>query len=435
LPFLGNFFEVRKDPLGFFAQTVRKYGDITSMRFGPYRCMFLTSLVGIRRVLLDNYDNYPKGPASDTIGLFLGKGLFNNNGDSWRKQRKIAQPFFLREKLQQFVPHMVAATQQMLSEWEQSDPQASPFSLHDEFLRLALRAVGLSLFSLDLLKESEEIASALAYILKFTSDRADMPLPLPLSLPLPSHRRYHAAAKVIDGIVDRIIEERTQGNVADDLLAKFMNFRDPSTGESIARQQLRDEVVTLLVAGHETTATSLSFTFYYLSKHPEIAKRVSEEAAPLLAAGIQNIDDVQRLTYTTRVFQEALRLQPPLWALDRRAEKEDEVCGYSVKPGTIVAMSPYLTHRDPRHWEQPERFDPDRFLPEKVAARDKFAYLPFGVGPRSCIGKRFALLEGPLIVAMVANKYRFTVEASPVPPETYMTLRPRGGLLVRRHRL
>lgn len=256
-----------------------------------------------------------------------------------------------------------------------------------------------------------------------------MPFP-PLSVPTPRNRRINAAIHTLDAIVQGLIQERRQRAIErGDVLSLLLLARDEETGQGMSDQQVRDEVMTLLFAGHETTSNLLAWTWFLLATHPEVEQRLQAELDAVLGGRLPTVEDLAHLPYGHRVLEETLRLYPPAWSLARKALVDDKVGGYVLPASTIILMSPYVTHRHPAFWEEPERFDPDRFTPERVAVRPRYAYFPFGGGPRQCIGNTFALMEAHLILATVAQRYRLRlVPDHPVEPQALLTLRPRDGL-------
>jgi cytochrome P450 len=293
-------------------------------------------------------------------------------------------------------------------------------------MRLTFRVVGLTLFSTDVEGDADEIGDALAFLLAWTNDRTEALLRVPLWLPTPGNVRFRRARERFDTLVYRIIRERRrQPEQKGDLLDMLLS----ASGE-MSQEQVRDELITLAGAGHETTANALSWTFYLLSKHPEVERRVQEEVREVLGDRPPALSDLAALEYTERVIMEAMRLHPPVWGFERQAVEEDVIGGQPVTPGTFVMIVPYSIHRDPRYWTNPEGFDPDRFLPEAREARPRFAYLPFGGGPRVCIGNAFAMMEAKIVLAMVVRQMRLElIPGHRIVEEPLITLRPKDGVL------
>ncbi|MFN7970739.1 MAG: cytochrome P450 [Acidobacteriota bacterium] len=425
LPVLGSFFEARRDPLGFLAREAERHGPLVSFRLGPYRFLLVASPDGVRHVCVENFRNYVKGPGWDGLRHFLGQGLLTSDGDLWQRQRRLAQPAFHRERLGRLVDQMVGATTERLLAWH----DAAGVDVLAEMMRLTLSIVSRTMFGIDVAEQSRAIGPALGVALKYASDAADTPVPIPLWVPTPGNVQFKRAVRTLDDTVLAIIHGRKDGADRGDLLSLLMAARDEETGEGMSEKQLRDEVMTIVMAGHETTANALSWAFFLLARHPDVAARVAAEADEVIGDGVPSLENLPRLRYASMVFQETLRLYPPVWLTDRRAIADDRISGFDVPAGSIVALSPWVMHHLPRLWPDPERFDPERFAPERVAERDRYVYLPFGVGPRQCIGNHFAMMEAAIILAMVARRFRLSLApGQTVDPEPYATLRPRHGL-------
>lgn len=296
-------------------------------------------------------------------------------------------------------------------------------------MRLTLRIVGQALFSIDLSDEADTVGQGFSAVRKLLQSYVFRPFP-PLSVPTPRNRRLNAAIRSLDGVVQGIIDERRQHNAdSGDLLSMLLLARDEETGEGMNDRQLRDEVMTLLLAGHETTANALTWMWYLLSQHPDVEARLHTELDKVLGGNIPTVDHLPDLKYTRMVIEEALRLYPPVFGFGRKATGEDELGGYYVPANTLIWLSPYVTHRHPDFWQQPEVFDPERFSPESAANRPHYAYFPFGGGPRLCIGSNLAMMEAQLITATIAQRYLLRlVPDHPVEPEVSLTLRPKYGL-------
>jgi cytochrome P450 len=439
---------IRTDQLGFLVRSCVDQGDLVHLWFGnrwkrldAYLC---TAPEGIRHVLQDNHRNYHKQTRGfDTLRLVLGNGLLTSEGDFWLRQRRIAQPAFHRDRVASFAGAMVRAAVDMVERrWTPVIERGGRLDVASEMMRVTLRIVGKTLLGIDPSDEADRVGGALEALLVGFRRRMQSVVQFPLPWPTPENRKLGAAIDEIDRIVLRIIDERRaaaskdqgRGGAAEagaggDLLGMLMEARDEETGERMSDRQLRDEVVTLFLAGHETTALSLSWTFALLSRHPEVGRRLRGELREVLGGRLPTAEDVPRLTYTRMVLQEALRLYPPAWNFGRTAREDDQLCGYPVPAGSLILLSPYVTHRNPRLWANPEGFDPGRFSPENAAKIPKFAYIPFGAGPRQCIGNGFAMMEATLLLAVFWDR----VDLSLVPghdlvPQPTVTLRPRGGL-------
>ena len=319
----------------------------------------------------------------------------------------------------------------MLDQWEAAAKTEQQVDIAQEMMHLTLRIVAQALFSTDVAQDAPTFAQAFNKANVFLGKYLSFPFP-PLQVPTPPNRRFHADLKILDEVVYQIIRERRQTKEdKPDLLAMLLSAVDEETAEGMTDLQLHDEVLTLLLAGNETTAMALAWAWYLLAQHPEVEARLAAELETTLAGRTPTLEDLPRLPYTQMVLEETMRLYPPAWFLMRKAIHEDTIGGYTIPANTFISYSAYTLHRHPDFWDTPERFDPERFTPERSANRPRFAYLPFGAGPRLCIGNSFAMLEGQLILATVAQRYRFTlVPGHPVTPEPALTLRTRSGVLV-----
>jgi len=422
LPLVGVAHHYLRDTLGYLGRLRADYGDVVRMRLGTYDTWLFCHPDHARHVLQTHHRRYHKGPEYDELKIVLGEGLLTSEDDLWRRQRKLAQPAFHRrevERLAEIIADDVAA---MVGRWgglEAVDAVA-------EMNRLTLDVVSHTLFTTELGLDAATISQAVTEIVGFLNRRISLPLKPPLWLPTPGHRRFRAARGQLDGQIRRFIQERrAAGEGAGDLLSLLLFSRDPDTGEAMSDEQLRDEVVTLFAAGHETTANGMVWTLRLLSEHPEVDARLAEEARAVLGDRPARPADLPELPYTRRVIQESLRLWPPAWGIGRQPIAPDVVGGYEVPAGALVFLCQYITHRHPDFWPDPERFDPDRFLPERAEGRHRFAWFPFGGGPRVCIGQSFAMMEMQLILASIAARWRLE-SAGPVAPDASITLRPKG---------
>jgi cytochrome P450 len=430
-PIFGHTLEAWKDPLRFMFDSVRDYGDIVRFAFGPYEYVMINHPDAVHHVLVENAKNYTKSRNYDGLKLVLGHGLVTSEGETWKRQRRLAQPAFHRDRLASFARTMAAEAEVTANEWDAK--VGEPLDVSAEMMRLTFRIVGRTLFSVDLESDAQRLGPAIVEAMHFADAYASSVFRLPMWLPLPKIRSFRRAVSELDDLVLRIIAERraAKDGEHDDLLDMLMRAQDEATREGMSDRQLRDEVMTLVLAGHETTANLLTWTFCLLSQHPEIARRVRDEALAVTGGRPATLEDVPRLKLVSMVLQESMRLLPPVWAFERQAIEEDAVMGFRVPARAIVGISPYCLHRHPRYWENPEGFDPERFAPERAQSRPRYAYMPFGGGPRQCIGNNFALMEGQIILATLASRFR--VDLAPgetIDPEPTVTLRPRRGVRV-----
>jgi len=429
LPVLGMLLAIRRDPTAVFMDAARRFGDVAYLKIGPRRGYLLTNPADVRHVLQDNAANYRKSPLYDTLRQSLGNGLLTSEGAFWLRQRRIAQPAFHRQRIAALAGVMAEAVREIGVDWEAIASTKQPVDIGDEMMRLTRTVVLRALLGANLGPFTSRIDGAWKVMNEHIGD-SFWSLGLTNGWPTPRNRRFQAARAVLRGAVEYAIRQRReQGAEGDDLLSMLMHARDEDTGESMTDEQLRVEVTTFLLAGQETTSLALTWTFYLLSQHAAVRERLEGEVDAVLGGRPAAYDDLPNLPLTRRVIDESMRLYPPAWGFSRQALGDDELGGYRLPCGWLAFLMPYVLHRLPTHWPDPDRFDPDRFLPERSADRPKFAYLPFGAGPRQCIGNQFALLEAHLTVATLAQGFRLTlVPGHPVEAWPLITLRPRFGM-------
>jgi cytochrome P450 len=427
-PLIGCFPEFKKDSVAFLTGAVRDHGEIVRLKLGPEVVHVITHPDHVRHVTQDNYKNYLKSDLfPERARSLVGSGMVWLNGDTWVRHRKLAQPAFHRERLARFIDVIVRVTAESLDRW---DRQGETIDVMAEMLAMTMRMAGLILFSVDVKERTADVEWALPVAVEHVISRLWSLAPIPESIPTPQNRRYKKALGTLNSVVYDIIgrgRRKGAGEGPNDVLSMLLAARDDETGRGLTDQEVRDEVMTLFLAGHETTTSALCWTFYYLSMVPEAVRRLREEAATVLGDRLPTFDDLTRLTYTSWVFQEAMRIRPPIYLFDRRVAEADEIGGYPIPKGSIVIVSPFLTHRHPGFWDNPEGFDPQRFHPDAVGARHRYAYLPFGAGPRTCIGNRLAMMQAQIILPMVLRRYRLSlVPGAAVTMAPLGTLQPRG---------
>jgi cytochrome P450 len=363
----------------------------------------------------------------------VGEGLVANEGDVWRRSRRLAQPAFHNQRISTFVKMMTDSVGLMLEEWEGHVRSGATVDIKSQMMHLSLAVLAKGVFTAEWSKHVSVVEPAVGVALAHTNRRLTSPID-PQRLPfLPSTREFNKAMADLDAIVYGAIAERRASSAEHtDLLGMLMQAKDAETGESFDDRQVRDEVMGFLIAGHETVSAALTWTWYLLSQNPESWRRLAAEAESVLNGRVPVLEDVPKLEYTRMVLDEAMRLYPPIFVLMRSPQQDDEIGGYHIPAKTNVVICPYVTHRHPEFWDNPEGFDPERFTPERSAGRHRMAYLPFAAGPRKCIGDTFALLEMQLAVAMVAQRFRLNlVPGYPMVPQPAISLRPRDGLLMK----
>ncbi len=429
----GSLARMRKDPIGLMMDSLHAFGDVTQLRLAHRRAFLLAHPDHVKHVFQDNHRNYNKQTRGfQVLRTFLANGLLTSEGAYWRRQRRIAQPAFHRARIAAFGTTMTRATDDMLDRWHAKDDASEMLDISAEMMRLTLRIVSETLFSTNVCREADQVGAALVVARERARDAIYRVVVFPPGISTPRNRRVRQALRTLDTIVYRLIEQRRRSaDDAGDLLSMLMHARDEETGESMTDQQLRDEVMTILLAGHETTAVALFWTWYLLSKYPDAARKLRSELKGVLGGRTPTVEDLPKLQFTEQVIKESMRLYPPAWIISRCAIDDDEVGGYRIPGGSFMFLSPYMTHRHPAFWDNPEGFDPDRFEPGRLDSRPPFAYFPFGGGPRQCIGNGFAIMELQLVVATMAQRVRLDlmpglrIELAPV-----ITLRPQGQMLM-----
>jgi cytochrome P450 len=424
---------IRRSPLLALARIAQRYGAVFQYPVGFWTIYVVSDPAGVRHVLQENSRNYSKETFQyNLLGLVAGQGLLSSDGAFWLRQRRLMQPAFHRDRLTGLARLTTDATAAMLCRWDTVAARGEALDIDGAMMRLTLEIVGKALFSLDLAHDADALSRATLATLDHIAHRARSPLAFPPRVPTPRNRAFMTAIRTLDAaIFDLIARRRRDPEMADDLLAMLMLARDAESGEGMSDRQLRDEIITFLIAGHETVASALVWTWYALSLHPAVERTLHEEVAATLDDRPPTMDDLMRLPYTRMVVDETLRLYPPSWISTRRAIAVDTIGGYHIPAKALIVMSPYLTHRRTDDWPNPEGFDPERFSPETSAARHRFAYFPFGGGPHLCIGQSFALVEAQLIVAAIARRYRLAlVPGQQIEVAPLVTLRPKEGMLM-----
>lgn len=420
-------FAMVRDPLGFLLQTARKYGDVSSFKPAGLRIYLLNHPDLLQQVLAAQSQNFIKDQGLQMTKVLLGQGLLTSEGDLHKRQRRLVQPAFHRQRVASYASVMVEKSLEAGGKWR----DGRKVDIHGEMMRLALLIVDKTLFGVDLESKFTEVSGALDTALEVFKQRLMLPFaPLWQNLPLPSSFRLRRACRALHRLVmGMIAEHRKSGRDRGDLLSMLLLSEDPDGGGPMDDLQVRDEAITLLLAGHETTANALTYTWYLLSQNPEAEAELHAELKEVLGGRPPGLEDIPRLPYTEMVFSEALRLLPPAWALGYEALADTRIGDYVIPKNAIVLMSQYVMHRDPRWFPSPEKFMPERFTPEAKASRPRFAYFPFGGGPRQCIGEPFAWMEGILVLATLAQRWApravpgYKLELFPS-----ITLRPKRGM-------
>jgi cytochrome P450 len=430
-PIVGSTLAVQRDAIGFTREVTRRYGDIVYYRFISRPSVILNHPDYARHMLQENNRNYDKEVFTyRMITWFLGDGLLTTSGDAWLRQRRLMQPAFHRKRVAGWSALMGGVAGRFLNRWERLDRPT--IDVADEMILLTLAVVSRALFSLDISDAAGPVGHTFLDINHHYVNYVATLL-APPRVPLPRNRRFKAAVRRLDEFAYNVIRERrARPGEHDDLLAVLLESRDEETGATLNDAQVRDEIMTLLFAGHETAANALTWTWYLIARHPEAEEQLHAEVDRVLGGRLPTADDIPNLPYTRMLVDEALRLYPPVWIIPRRAIADDEIGGYRVPKETVVNVVPFVLHRHPEFWDRPEAFEPERWLPERAADRPRYAYIPFGGGPRLCIGNSFALTEMQLVVATLAQRFRLRLaDDRPAVPHQGVTLGVQGGLRMR----
>ncbi len=435
-PLVGSTYPFISDPLGFMLRLQEQHERLSVVNVLRRDLNILQTAEDVKYVLQENNRNYHKSEAYAILATFLGNGLLTSEEDFWRRQRKLAQPAFYKQRLALMTDMMAQETEVLVNDWRKHDA-AQPRDISKDMLRLTLNIVTKALFSTDVGDRVAGISAALDDIMHFADQTLKSFIRLPLKYPTPRNVKFLSAVRKVEEVIYGIINgrraeiQRNPDARYDDLLDMLMRTQDEETGETMSDGQLRDEVTTIFMAGHETTANALSWALFLLAMHPEIAQKIRKESNEVLTKkGTSTFEKARELRYTMQVVQEVLRLYPPAWVISRRSLAEDQIGPYVFPADSYFLVSPYTLHRRPEYWNEPEVFNPDRFSEENSKERPTYAYLPFGGGPRLCIGNNFAMLEMQLVLAILLRD--FGVELlSPnqvIEPEPMVTLRPKGGV-------
>ncbi|HJX95032.1 MAG TPA: cytochrome P450 [Candidatus Acidoferrum sp.] len=414
------------DPLKYFTGLMREYGDLVSLRVLNFRILLLNHPDHIEDVLVNHPRKFVKGRVLQANKRVFGRGLLTSEGDFWLRQRRLAQPAFHRARIASYASTMVEYTKRLLHDWQNGEER----DIHKEMMRLTLQIVGKTLFDADVERDAQEVGKSLELLLELGANFRRT-IFIPHWLPTPTNLRQERAIRQIEKVLYRIIaEKRASGRDSGDLLSMLLAAHDED-GSRMTDQQLRDEAITLFLAGHETTANTLSWTWWLLAQNPAVEGKLHAELRTVLAGRAPTLEDLPKLVYTNHIITEAMRLYPPAWGTARTAIEDHEIAGYAVPKGSGVSFAQWTVHRDARWYDAPEEFRPERWEGDLLKRNPKFAYFPFGGGPRQCIGNTFALMETALTLATIAQQYRFRlVEGHPVVPLASITLRPRHGIRV-----
>jgi len=420
---LRGFGVIRRNPLRALATTWRHYGDVVQFPIPRPPTYLVNDPDGVRRVLVANARNYGKSTIQyRALSLVTGEGLLVADTEPWRRQRRLVQPAFHHETLESVVAHVTTALDGVYATWN-ALPEGAVTDVDAAMMHAALEVVGLSLFGTDLSQDAERLASATLEALDVVVARARVPITPPAWVPTPANRRLQRAVAQLDGAVASMLRQPVSGH---NMLALLRSVRDES-GAGLTPAEIRDQVVTFIVAGHETVASAMTWAWALVAKHPHVQQRLQAEADAVLGNRSVTFADLERLPYARAVFDETLRLYPPAWLITRKALDADVLGGHDIPSGALIIVSPWLLHRHPQVWQDPQDFRPERFLDGEV---DRTAFIPFGAGPRLCIGRDFSYVEGVAMLASLARRYDFAYPTGTSLPlaDPLVTIRPVGGL-------
>ena len=429
----GSGYLIKQNPvkqMGFF---IKKYGDIFSLTVPLHKVAVVSSPEFARYVLLDNNKNYTKSLAYDLLKSLLGNGLLTSEGDFWKKQRRLIQPAFHRKKLEALTGMMIEAAEKAAAKFSKYADTGDYFDVLPEMTALTLHVISKAIFSSGVDDQADIIGKQIAILNEITMEKLRRPIRIPAIFPTPFNLKERKALQILDNVIYEIIDNRRKEAMSkDDLLSMLMDARDEETGESMDNKQLRDELMTIFIAGNETSSNALTWTLYLLSQHPEIEDKMIREIDEKLDAGtVLGFNTVNSFAYVHQVIEESMRLFPAVWSVGRRTIEDDEIGGFRIEKHTNVLIPLIYLHRSEIYWDEPLKFKPERFAPETRGNIDKYVYFPFGGGPRICIGNNFAMLEMQLILITLYRRFRFKLKPGfEVDGEPMVTLRPRHGMMM-----
>ena len=428
-PLIGNLPDFRKDRLSLLQRMARE-GDVCGMHFGPFSGILFNTPEQVRSILVDHAYDFDKGVAvHKLLRPLFGDGIFSSEGDFHRHQRKLMSPPFQPRHIASYADLMGYYGEQIQQTW----PDGSVIDVNRQMTNLTMSIIGKALFDADIFTETDELGAAMTLVMEYATQASSTLLPAPYRWQTPRNRRTHKAVQVLRTRIGRFIDERRNHPAErNDFLSILLRARDED-GHPMSDEQVMAECLTLFLAGHETTATALSWTWYLLCQHQESYRQVQQEVDRVLQGRTPTSADLARLPYCLQVFKEAMRLYPPAYAFARQALREVEIDGYRVPKGYVVLLAPYTLHRREDAFPEPETFDPERFTPEREKHLPRYAYLPFGAGPRICLGMYFAMMEGHLLLATLAQRISFAlVPGQTIEPDSvhHVALRPAGAVHV-----
>lgn len=428
VPIFGVLFDYNKDPTGFSLRCAQEFGEVSLLPFGPLNVYLLSNPKHVSEVLSSQSYRFIKGVSIQSLKSSLGEGLLTSKGNFWKRQRRLTQPAFHRERIFEYGGIMTDAAETMICQWQDGEVR----DIHADMMHLTLLIVAEALFGTDIAGKTAVIESALEAILTHFSNQLNTFFLLPEWVPTPDNIQFWQKLQRMDEVIYDIIQHRRKSTAANsDLLTVLLQLEDED-GAQMSDREIRDEVVTLMMAGHETTALALTWTWMLLAQHPEVEEKLHQEIQTVLQGRSPTAEDATHLKYANWIIKESMRLYPPAWGTSRQVIETVQLGDYTLEPGDTVFLNQWVMHRDPRFFEHPDRFNPERWDNSFEQRLPKGVYFPFGDGPRSCIGKGFAMMEAVLILAAISQKFRFTLSADrKVELQPSITLRPKHGLNMR----
>ena len=429
LPFLGSAVSIMKNPLNFLVNLKKDHDDVVKIKIAGKNYYVIQSPEATKHILQENAKNYFKPGAAKMMKQFLGDGLATSNGELWLKQRRIMQPAFHRQRIDGFAKKINDETTLLLQHLEQL-PVDRPVNINNEFLKLTLNNINKTMFGADMKDGIDEVAKVINDLLVSASGSVTSLVKFPLFIPTPNNRRFLKANRAFDKIIYEIIEKRKKEKeeIHSDLLDMLLHAYDNETQSYMSIQQLRDEVSTIFMAGHETTAQTLSWVFYHLAKHPSVYKKIEEEAKTVGDRQL-TMNDFQKLQWSRMVIEETMRLYPPVWVMARKSFKEDLFAGYYLPAGSTVLINTYGMNHDATYWQRPFDFLPERFHPDNNEERHPFLFIPFGAGQRPCIGSSFAMMVMQTVIIRLVQRFKLYIPKGFIAvPEPNITLRAKNGI-------
>lgn len=427
---VGHLGELRKDPIGLLLRARSGFGDIVRLKLWWITIHLFAHPDHIQHVLQNKQSRYDKDlEPLRRLRPILGNGMLTADGEDWQHQRHVARPAFHQNEIDAFGPAITAFADDLARQWVDAAASGQVLDMHQEMMQITLRIAGKALFGVDLKDDAAASSDLLNVTMAAGLKRMNALILFPLAVPTPNNQTLKRSRRALEGMIDKIIEKRGQlGYDEEDLLARLL--ADHGALDPAKRgEQFYDEAITLILAGHETTANALTFSLHLLGRHPKIMATLREETRAVLGGRPAEISDLSKLTYTRMVLDEAMRLYPPAWIIDRNCTEDDQVGGYAIPKGSLIMLSPYVTHRHPDFWPDAERFDPLRFEKSKTANRPRHAYFPFSIGPRVCIGMSFALAEAVMVLATLVDRFDVRpVDGHVLKLDPNVTLRPKNGL-------